>query len=100
MSHELRTPLISIIGFSQMLQDDNLGGLNAKQADYINDIADSGQHLLSLINDILDLSRAQAGKMELDKDAVNIKNLLQNSQSIMKDRAQAQNIRMEVQVSK
>jgi len=99
MSHELRTPLISIIGFSQMLQDENLGGLNARQAEYINDIADSGRHLLSLINDILDLSRAQAGKMELDKNPVNIKSLLQTSQSIIKDRALAQNIKIEIQVA-
>jgi len=76
MSHELRTPLISIIGFSQMLQDENLGGLNARQAEYINDIADSGRHLLSLINDILDFSKIEAKKLDLEVLDFDLQNML------------------------
>lgn len=65
MSHELRTPLNSILGFSEVLQDKMFGELNEKQEEYVNHILESGQHLLSLINDILDLSKIEAGKMEM-----------------------------------
>jgi signal transduction histidine kinase len=65
MSHELRTPLNGIIGFSEFLIDEKPGPLNVKQKDYLNDVLTSGQHLLRLINDILDLSKIEAGKMEL-----------------------------------
>ena len=66
MSHELRTPLNAIIGFSEVLQERLFGDVNDKQADYLNDIHSSGKHLLGLINDILDLSKVEAGRMELD----------------------------------
>jgi len=66
MSHELRTPLNAIIGFSEALREKMFGELNAKQEEYLNDIHDSGRHLLSLINDILDLSKVEAGRMDLD----------------------------------
>jgi len=66
MSHELRTPLNSVIGFSEILRDKYFGNLNEKQADYVNDILESGKHLLSLINDILDISKIEAGKVELE----------------------------------
>src|SRR5262249_2417588 len=65
MSHELRTPLNAIIGFSEVLGERLFGELNEKQEEYLNDIHASGQHLLSLINDILDLSKIEAGRMEL-----------------------------------
>jgi len=65
MSHELRTPLNGIIGFSEFLFDEKPGKLNAKQKEYLNDILNSGRHLLQLINDVLDLSKVEAGKMEL-----------------------------------
>src|SRR5262245_45458298 len=66
MSHELRTPLNAIIGFSEVLAEKMFGELNEKQEEYSNDIHASGQHLLSLINDILDLSKIEAGRMELE----------------------------------
>src|SRR5262249_54221016 len=65
MSHELRTPLNAIIGFSEVLQERMFGEMNEKQAEYVKDIHESGRHLLSLINDILDLSKVEAGRMEL-----------------------------------
>ena len=66
MSHELRTPLNAIIGFSEVLSERLFGEMNDKQAEYVGDITDSGRHLLLLINDILDLSKIEAGRMELD----------------------------------
>ena len=66
MSHELRTPLNAIIGFSEVLGERMFGELNEKQDEYLKDIYASGQHLLSLINDILDLSKIEAGRMELE----------------------------------
>jgi signal transduction histidine kinase len=65
MSHELRTPLNAVIGFSEMLKAQYFGPLNQKQAEYVKDINDSGQHLLALINEILDLAKVEAGRMEL-----------------------------------
>ena len=66
MSHELRTPLNAIIGFSEVLQEKLFRELNEKQAEYTDDILTSGRHLLSLINEILDLSKVEAGRMELE----------------------------------
>ena len=66
MSHELRTPLNAVIGFSEVLKERMFGELNDKQAEYVDDIHTSGHHLLSLINDILDLSKIEAGRMELE----------------------------------
>ena len=66
MSHELRTPLNAIIGFSEVLAERMFGEINDKQAEYLSDILESGRHLLALINDILDLSKIEAGRMELD----------------------------------
>jgi PAS domain S-box-containing protein len=65
MSHELRTPLNGIIGFSELLVDEKVGSLNARQKEFLNDVLKSGQHLLQLINNVLDLSKVEAGKMEL-----------------------------------
>lgn len=78
MSHELRTPLNHIIGFTQLVADKRCGELNATQADYLNDALSSSQHLLSLINDILDLSKVEAGKQELNLSAVNLNRLFEN----------------------
>ena len=70
MSHELRTPLNAIIGFSEVLAERMFGEVNEKQAEYLADILESGRHLLSLINDILDLSKIEAGRMELEPGRV------------------------------
>jgi signal transduction histidine kinase/DNA-binding response OmpR family regulator len=68
MSHELRTPLNAIIGFSEVLEDQTFGALNAKQAKYVSNVRNSGKHLLNMINDILDLSKIEAGKLELRRE--------------------------------
>jgi PAS domain S-box-containing protein len=96
MSHELRTPLNAIIGFSEALKDGLVGDISASQHEYISDIFTSGQHLLSLINDILDLSKVEAGMMALELEPVDINTLLSNSLSIVKEKAAAHNITLEV----
>jgi signal transduction histidine kinase len=87
MSHELRTPLNAIIGFSEVLSDGMFGELNEKQADYLKDIHESGRHLLSLINDILDLSKIEAGRMELDITQFDLPLALQNALTLVRERA-------------
>jgi signal transduction histidine kinase len=87
MSHELRTPLNSIIGFSEVLHDELCGKVNEQQKDYLNDISSSGKHLLSLINDILDLSKVEAGKMELELDTIHIMEIFKHSLSMLKEKA-------------
>ena len=98
MSHELRTPLNHIIGFSEVLRDKYFGELNEKQADYIQDILGSGKHLLSLISDILDLSKVEAGKMELELSPVNIKTLLEDSLVIIKEKAHEHGIGLDLNI--
>ncbi len=97
MSHELRTPLNAIIGFSEALKDGLLGEMGDVQHEYIGDIFTSGQHLLSLINDILDLSKVEAGMMALDLEPVDVKSLLSNSLSIVKEKAATQRIQLELE---
>ena len=87
MSHELRTPLNAIIGFSDVLQEKMFGEMNEKQSEYINDIHGSGKHLLSLINDILDLSKVEAGRMELDLATFNVPEAIDNALTLIKERA-------------
>jgi PAS domain S-box-containing protein len=96
MSHELRTPLNAIIGFSEALKDGLIGSLSETQHEYIGDIFTSGQHLLSLINDILDLSKVEAGMMVLELEAVDLKSLLSNSLTIVREKAAAQRITLEL----
>ena len=97
MSHELRTPLNAIIGFSEALKDGLMGQMSEIQHEYIGDIFTSGQHLLSLINDILDLSKVEAGMMALELEAVDLNSLLSNSLSIVREKAAAQRIRLELE---
>ena len=100
MSHELRTPLNAIIGFSEVLKDESFGGLNPKQKEYIGDIWTSGQHLLSLINDILDLSKIEAGKMGLELDDLNIPELLEHSVTMIKEKAEKHGIHIQFNLDK
>ena len=87
MSHELRTPLNHILGFTELVVDEQFGDLNDTQKEYLNDSLQSGRHLLSLINDILDLSKIEAGKLELETSQVNLKKLLENSLILIKEKA-------------
>ena len=92
MSHELRTPLNAIIGFSEVLLERMFGELNEKQDDYLKDIFTSGKHLLSLINDILDLSKIEAGRMELDLGDFDPAQALANAMTLIRERAQTHGI--------
>jgi PAS domain S-box-containing protein len=96
MSHELRTPLNAIIGFSEVLRDGLMGDLTEKQRGFISDIFGSGKHLLSLINDILDLSKVEAGKMTLDLDRMPVGSMFVNSLSIIREKAASRRIRLEL----
>src|SRR6476469_2318414 len=99
MSHELRTPLNAIIGFSEVLKDGLVGELTERQRGFIGDIFGSGNHLLALINDILDLSKVEAGKMELDVEPVNVPSLFGNSLSIIREKAAARSIRLSMEAA-
>ncbi|MEC5182394.1 response regulator, partial [Arthrobacter sp. CG_A4] len=98
MSHELRTPLNSVIGFSEALKDGLLGELTASQREYIGDIFTSGQHLLSLINDILDLSKVEAGMMNLELEPVDVGPFLSNALSIVREKAAAHSIGLDLEL--
>lgn len=92
MSHELRTPLNAVIAMSDILLEQYFGPLNEKQMEYLKDVHESGQHLLSLINDILDLSKVEAGHSPLEIDDVDMKTLLENSLTIVRERASSHGI--------
>jgi signal transduction histidine kinase len=92
MSHELRTPLNAIIGFSEVLTQQMFGAINAKQGEYLGDIQTSGQHLLSLINDILDLSKVEAGKMELQLSRFSLTAALESVLLMVRERAAGRGI--------
>ena len=99
MSHELRTPLNAIIGFSEVLLERMFGELNEKQDDYLKDIHSSGQHLLSLINDILDLSKVEAGRMELEPSRVpTCPTAIGNAMTLVRERAQRHGIALGIDV--
>src|SRR5207237_1477737 len=87
MSHELRTPLNAIIGFSEVLQQQMFGELNEQQLGYVDDVLDAGRHLLSLINDILDLAKVEAGRMELDLAEVSLPETLRSGLTMHAERA-------------
>ena len=92
MSHELRTPLNAIIGFSEVLLERMFGEVNEKQADYLKDIHESGKHLLSLINDILDLSKIEAGRMDLELSTFHLPSAISNAMTLIRERAQRHGI--------
>jgi signal transduction histidine kinase len=98
MSHELRTPLNAIIGFSEVLAERMFGEVNEKQAEYLQDILDSGRHLLSLINDILDLSKVEAGRLELDLGRFHLPTALEQALTLVRERASRHGIALEVTV--
>src|SRR5262245_4408713 len=99
MSHELRTPLNAIIGFSEVLLEKMFGDVNERQEEYLNDILSSGQHLLSLINDILDLSKVEAGKMELELGMFDLRQVLEGSLIMVKERALAHGLTLSLDMA-
>ncbi len=98
MSHELRTPLNAIIGFSEVLLERLFGEVNDKQDDYLKDIHSSGKHLLGLINDILDLSKIEAGRMELEQSTFDLPSALSNALTLLRERAQRHGIALSLDV--
>ena len=98
MSHELRTPLNAIIGFSEVLLERMFGEMNEKQEDYLKDIHSSGQHLLSLINDILDLAKVEAGRMELNLSNFHLPSAIDNALTLIRERAMRHGIALSVDV--
>jgi signal transduction histidine kinase len=94
MSHELRTPLNAIIGFSQVLREGMVGDVNEKQGEYLNDILSSGQHLLSLINDVLDLSKVEAGQVELQVAPFSLQDALERGVSMVREQATTEGVQV------
>jgi len=99
MSHELRTPLNHIIGFTELVVDKQVGDLNEIQAEYLGDALGSSRHLLSLINDILDLSKVEAGKLQLEVTEVFLPALLQNSFTMIKEKAMKHGIQLQTEIN-
>ena len=100
MSHELRTPLNAVIGFSELLLEKSVGELNEDQSDYITDILDGGRHLLNLINNILDLSKIEAGKEEIQQSSVDVAALLTSSMNMIKEKALRKGLQLDLVVGK
>jgi len=98
MSHELRTPLNAIIGFSEVLTDRMFGELNEKQDQYLKDIYASGTHLLSLINDILDLSKIEAGRMELESTEFHLPPAIENALTLVRERAGRRSLSLQTNI--
>jgi signal transduction histidine kinase/CheY-like chemotaxis protein len=99
MSHELRTPLNAVIGFSEVLQDRMIGPMNDRQGDAVNNIHSAGKHLLSLINDVLDISKIEAGKVELEISSVSVSALLHSSISFLKEKAMKSGIKLDLVIA-
>ena len=100
MSHELRTPLNAILGFSEVLAERMFGEVNERQAEYLQDILSSGRHLLSLINDILDLSKVEAGRLELELGRFHLPTALDNALTLVRERATRHGITLTQTVDK
>ena len=99
MSHELRTPLNAVIGFSEVLLDRMFGEINERQDEYLRDIWNSGQHLLELLNDILDLSKVEAGQMVLEPSTFSVSSALEYCLTMVRERAAAHAITVTVEVA-
>ena len=100
MSHELRTPLNHIIGFTELVIDQHFGPLNETQADYLKDVLHSSHHLLDLINDILDLSKVEAGKMSLDRSEFLLEEVLQGSLTMVKEKSLKHGIQLNLDIQR
>ncbi|MFQ5801962.1 MAG: PAS domain S-box protein [Candidatus Methylomirabilales bacterium] len=98
MSHELRTPLNSILGFSELLTDEKFGPLNEKQHRYVGNVLSSGRHLLNLINDLLDLSKVEAGKMQIHREQFSLKEALWEALNLVNWEAEKKNLRLALAV--
>ncbi len=99
MSHELRTPLNSIIGFADVLEQKLFGDLNAKQAEYVGDISGSGRHLLALVNEILDLSKVEAGRMELERTEFSAAEMVRTALTFVRERAASHAIQLSADIA-
>jgi signal transduction histidine kinase/ActR/RegA family two-component response regulator len=99
MSHELRTPLNAVLGFSEVLLERMFGDINEKQEDYLRDIHSSGRHLLELLNEILDLSKVEAGQMELEYSVIDVATALEYATSMLRERALGHSISLRVEVA-
>jgi len=100
MSHELRTPLNAIIGFTQLIYDGEVGPVEPQQKDFLGDILTSGQHLLKLINDVLDLAKVESGKMEFHAEPVDLAELVREVATILRTTAMKKAIRVETAVDR
>ena len=98
MSHELRTPLNAIIGFSEVLHERMFGELNEQQASYVQDVLVAGRHLLSLINDILDLSKVEAGRMELELEQISLPETLRSGLTMQAEHATRGGVTIDLKV--
>jgi signal transduction histidine kinase/DNA-binding response OmpR family regulator len=99
MSHELRTPLNAVIGFSEVLLERMFGDLNDRQEEYLRDILSSGRHLLELLNDILDLSKVEAGRMDLQRSTFSVERTLEYGLSMVRERAVRHDITLSLEVA-
>ncbi|UXH77353.1 response regulator [Roseateles amylovorans] len=96
MSHELRTPLNAVIGFAQLMRDGAAGPVSPRQAEFCNHIHNAGQHLLSLVNDLLDMAKIEAGRVDLDFEAVDLDDLLRDALAIVQERTRLANIQVKL----
>ena len=99
MSHELRTPLNAVIGFSEVLREEMFGELNDRQREYVEDVLDAGRHLLSLINDVLDLAKIEAGRMELELSDVSLSEILKSGLTMHEERASRGTVALGLEVT-
>ena len=99
MSHELRTPLNAVLGFSEVLLERMFGDINERQEEYLRDIHGSGQHLLELLNEILDLSKVEAGRMELEYSSFDLRSLLELATSMLRERAALHGIDLRIETA-
>jgi PAS domain S-box-containing protein len=97
MSHELRTPLNHIIGFTEIVTDEHFGQLNDTQKEYLSDVLGSSRHLLALINDILDISKLEAGKLEFEPANIRLRHILVNSLAMIKDKSLKRGIQLQTE---